>query len=243
MKIICLPYAGGSASVFLKWNRYISPDIEIIAPELAGRGKRCRENFYSSIQSAAEDIYSVISEKCSDSKFAIFGHSMGCFIAYELYRKICSEPRLKKNLVHIFMSGNYAPHLNNDAEHKTEYYKLEADGLKKEVMRLGGTTAEIFENPLLLNYFFPIIRSDYYITETYKMNEFIPFCCECTVLNGIDDELSSSDLESWKRYSPCGFSIRNFSGNHFFINDNCRMVTDYINNVLKNYIRKEYVKI
>lgn len=243
MKIICLPYAGGSSSVFSKWNKYISPDIEIVAPELAGRGLRCREDFYSSIQSAAEDIYSIVSEKCYNDKFAIFGHSMGCFIAYELYRRICSEHCLKRNLVHIFMSGNYAPHLNNDEKHRTEYYKLGIDGLKKEVMRLGGTTADIFENPLLLNYFFPIIRSDYYITETYQMEEFKEFCCGCTILNGVDDDLSLSDLESWKKYSPCGFAIKNFPSNHFFINDNCGMVIDYINNVLENHIRKDYVKI
>ena len=40
MKIFCLPYAGGSSSVFAKWKTYMSRDIEIVAPELAGRGTR-----------------------------------------------------------------------------------------------------------------------------------------------------------------------------------------------------------
>lgn len=243
MKMICIPYAGGSASVFSKWKKYISPEIEIVAPELAGRGIRYNEEFYTSIQSAAEDLYDIISEKYYDDEFAIFGHSMGCFIAYELYRKICSDSCLKKNLVHIFMSGNYAPHLNNDSEHHTEYHKLGTEGIKKEVIRLGGTTSEIFDNPLLADYFLPIIYSDYYITETYRMNEFKKFCCACTILNGEDDELSEQELEAWRAYSPCGFSIKNFPGNHFFINDNCSMVLDYINKVMKKYIKRSYIKI
>lgn len=34
MKIFCLPYAGGSSSVFAKWKTYMSRDIEIVAPNL-----------------------------------------------------------------------------------------------------------------------------------------------------------------------------------------------------------------
>jgi surfactin synthase thioesterase subunit len=233
MKIICLPYAGGSASVFTKWNKYISPRVEIVAPELAGRGFRCKENFYSSIEAAAEDVYNVVSEKCFDDKFAIFGHSMGCFIAYELYRRINRKPELKNNLVHIFMSGNYAPHLSNDEEHHTEHHKHGIEGIKKEIMRLGGTPAEVFENHAFVEYFFPIISSDYQITETYQMNEFVQFNCGCTVLNGTEDELSKSDLEAWEQYSPCGFSIMDFPGSHFFINEHVDMVVDYINSILK----------
>ena len=49
MKIFCLPYAGGSSSVFAKWKTYMSRDIEIVAPELAGRGTRFNDEKYVSI--------------------------------------------------------------------------------------------------------------------------------------------------------------------------------------------------
>ena len=89
MKIFCLPYAGGSSSVFAKWKTYMSRDIEIVAPELAGRGTRFNDEKYVSIQSAADDIYSIFLKKINQNeKFAIFGHSMGCFIVYEIYRRI-----------------------------------------------------------------------------------------------------------------------------------------------------------
>lgn len=63
MKIFCLPYAGGSSSVFAKWKTYMSRDIEIVAPELAGRGTRFNDEKYVSIQSAADDIYSIFLKK------------------------------------------------------------------------------------------------------------------------------------------------------------------------------------
>ena len=43
MKIFCFPYAGGSSSVFAKWRSYMPRDIEIVAPELAGRGARFKD--------------------------------------------------------------------------------------------------------------------------------------------------------------------------------------------------------
>ena len=46
MKKFCLPYAGGSSSVFAKWKTYMSRDIEIVAPELAGRGTRFNDEKY-----------------------------------------------------------------------------------------------------------------------------------------------------------------------------------------------------
>lgn len=247
MKIFCLPYAGGSSSVFAKWKTYMSRDIEIVAPELAGRGTRFNDEKYVSIQSAADDIYSIFLKKINQNeKFAIFGHSMGCFIVYELYRRIYAEPRLRKNLVHIFMSGNYAPHLNNVHQHHTEFYKMGNEGMKHELKRLGGVSDEVLDDPLFTKYFMPIIRSDYYITETYIPEKIVKFCCGCTVFNGVEDDLTEEDLTSWKKYSPCGFSIKNFPGNHFFINEHCDLVIGQIRKILGKYIeniRKNDVKL
>lgn len=235
MRIYCLPYAGGSSAVFAGWNKLFPEHIHIINPELAGRGARSKEKFYKSIEEAAEDIYNkILYDYYDGDRFALFGHSMGCFIVYELYKRISRNPILKNKLMHIFMSGNYAPHLNGDANHFTEYYKLDADQFAKCIIQMQGTSRTIFENPVLRNYFMPILRSDYYITESYRTKEIVKFACGCSVLNGLEDELTDRDLYSWKLYSPAGFEIKNFAGNHFFINDQKLKVIEYIRDVL-NY--------
>ena len=236
MRIYCIPYAGGSSAAFAGWDNLFSNDIHVINPELAGRGVRSKENFYGSINDAAEDIYNkILFDHYDGSKFALLGHSMGCFIVYELYKKICANPILKNKLVHIFMSGNYAPHLNGDAEHFTEYHKLDFEHFRDRILAMNGTSAEIFDNPILRNYFVPIIRSDYCITEKYRTKNIVKFSCGCSVLNGLNDELSYTDLSSWKDYSPAGFEIKNFEGNHFFINDQKKKVAEYISEVLERY--------
>lgn len=238
MRIYCLPYAGGSSSAFVGWNKLFPNNIQVVNPELAGRGIRSKEKFYESIKEAAEDIYNkILYDYYDGGKFALFGHSMGCFIVYELYKKIRKNPILKNKLVHIFMSGNYAPHLNGDSEHFSEHYKLDIEHFAKYIVGMQGTSKEIFENPVLKNYFVPIIRSDYYITESYRTDNIVKFSCACSVLNGVDDELSYGDLCSWKLYSPAGFEIRNFSGNHFFIKEQKKNVIEYISGVLNRYER------
>lgn len=236
MRIFCIPYAGGSSAVFAEWQKFMPNNIEVVNPELAGRGIRSGEGFYRSISEAAYDLYNKILYEYHDGdKFAVFGHSMGCFIAYELCKLINRNDLLKSKLVHVFMSGNYAPHLNGDEEHFTEYHKLDHEGFRRQILNMDGTSAEIFDVPALRNYFVPIIRSDYYITENYRTKEIVEFPCECSVLNGVDDVLTYNDLHSWKKYSPAGFEIKNFDGNHFFINDHKKSLIDYIINVLRKY--------
>ena len=46
-KIFCIPYAGGSASVYRKMQLYSMPGVSIIPVELAGRGTRMKEAFYN----------------------------------------------------------------------------------------------------------------------------------------------------------------------------------------------------
>jgi len=38
MVLFCLPYAGGSESIYYKWKRHLRPSIELEPIELKGRG-------------------------------------------------------------------------------------------------------------------------------------------------------------------------------------------------------------
>jgi len=46
IKLFCLPCAGGSSSLYSKWNRHIKSEIEVVSIELKGRGIRIDEDFY-----------------------------------------------------------------------------------------------------------------------------------------------------------------------------------------------------
>jgi len=228
MKLLCLPYAGASASVYEKWSRYLNENIELYQIELVGRGKRNKESFYNSISEAVDDIYEIIKKDLDNFQFAIFGHSMGSILAYELYYKLISENR--RIPLHIFFSGKEALHI--EKEH-SNIHNATFEVLKSEILNLGGTPSMLFDEPELRDLFIPIIRADYKIIETYKyMKRPEKIRSNITIFHGDNDETVSSDISEWKFHAVNQCKIHKFSGGHFFINDYMREIVNIINSTL-----------
>ena len=228
MILFCLPYAGGSQAIYYKWRKYLKPSIKLVPIELKGRGKRFGEEFYESLEEAVEDIFDNIKDQILQDEYAIYGHSMGSVLAYELYYKIRDE---KLNMPkHMFFSGYQAPSIPRK---KRQIYTLPDEEFIKEVIKLGGTPQEVADNEELLRLFAPILRSDFKILEKYiykEMKEKIQ--CDISIFNGEKDDTTKEDILAWKDHGDKDFKVYNFDGNHFFINANVEGITEIINNTL-----------
>ena len=89
IKLFCWPFAGGSASYYLSWKQYLKTNIEVIPVQLSGRGERYTDTPYDNFYDIAEEGYNyLINNVEPEEKFALFGHSMGSWIVYEICRKI-----------------------------------------------------------------------------------------------------------------------------------------------------------
>src|SRR6185295_19672066 len=95
---------------------------------------------------AVEDVFRLIKSEISHSPYAIFGHSMGSLIAYELVQKI--KARKLSGPIHAFFSGSCAPHLRDE---KKTYHLMNESDFRSEVIELGGTPPEFFEHPELID--------------------------------------------------------------------------------------------
>ena len=229
-KLFCIPYSGGSSSVYYKWKRQLHPSIELCPLELAGRGRRMREPFYETVQQAADDISNMIIEQLQgEEPYAIYGHSMGALLAYETYYALkdkgIHEPE------HVFFSGRKAPH---DEAEKSEYYKLPEADFLNVVFHYGGNTREILQNRELLDLFVPILRADFKIAEIYQYHPHTEkIQCEITVVNGRNDlSISKSDIVMWSELVDGYCQYRWISGEHFFISENVDATVKLINEVL-----------
>lgn len=232
MKVFCLPYAGGSESVYYKWKRYMHPLIQLEAIELKGRGKRFNEEFYQTLEEAVEDIFKSIKDKILYDDYAIYGHSMGSLLAYELYYKISSENM--RNPKHIFFSGHKAPSI---IRKEKKIYMLPDEEFIKEVINLGGTQEELVKNEELMKLVTPILRNDFKILENYIYKEKKDkIQCDISILNGRQDDITIEQILRWKDHGAKDVKVYNFEGDHFFINNNIENITNIINAVL---IRKK----
>lgn len=228
MILFCLPYAGGSESIYAKWKKYLNFSINLEPIELSGRGKRFSESFYENLDEAVEDIFESIKYKIKNDEYAIYGHSMGGLLAYELYYKVHNENVTIPK--HIFFSGYKPPSVPRN---ENQIHLLPDMEFIKEVIELGGTPQEVIENKELIQLYTPILRNDFKMIEEYVYNEKKEkIQCDITILNGKEEDITLEEILAWKKHGDKGFKVYNFAGDHFFINNNIENIVNIINHAL-----------
>jgi surfactin synthase thioesterase subunit len=203
--------------VYNPWEEYLEDFLQLYPVELAGRGKRINEPFYSSVSEAADDVIRKIKHRLFDVPFAFLGHSMGAAIALQTAQKLRTInyplPR------HIFFTGRGAPHVRRPD--KTPYHTLPEDEFREKVLDLGGTPEEFFQHPELLEILLPLLRADFHISWLYtdQFGDIDPLDCDITVMTGKDEDLKQEQIDGWSLHTRGNCTFHSFEGGHFFIND------------------------
>lgn len=214
LRLFCFPYAGGGAPIYRLWPQSLPSEIEVCVGQLPGRGTRLREQPFTSLDALVEAAAEAIAPLL-DKPFALFGHSMGAMISFELARKLREQGRPQP--VHLFVSGRRAPQLPN---RDTMSYNLPEAELGQELLRLNGTPREVLEHPELMELMLPLLRADFSVVETYVYRPGVPLDCPLTAFGGLRDaEVSREQLEAWREQTTGEFTLRMLPGDHFFLND------------------------
>ena len=105
LRLFCFPYAGGAASIYRSWHQYLPADVEVCAIQLPGRENRVRERSYINLLELVNGLLPNLLPYL-DKPFALFGHSMGSLIAYEVAQQVQQGSRRP---THLLVSGRRAP--------------------------------------------------------------------------------------------------------------------------------------
>ena len=213
VRLLCFPYAGGSEAVFRNWREGLPESIEVCAVQLPGRGARVKEppftDLHRLVEAAAEGLIARL-----DKPFAIFGHSMGGTIAFELARRLRREYGVQP--VHLFISARCSPQsLVGQIMPKLTDADFEA------VLRRGEATPnEVLEDPELMELLLPVLRADFAIGQPSVLEPEPPLNCPITVFGGLADLASKREcLEGWGEHTNGRFLLRMLPGGHFFLRD------------------------
>lgn len=171
MKLICFPHAGGYACYY---NFFGSRDYSVIDSihcyEYPGRGSRMNvpeeKNFAERIDGAVDYIRSLDVEAYG---YALFGHSMGAFVA-------CEAGKILQNSFHlppavVFLSGQVPP-CTYDEKQKNIMNRFGGD--REFIMRLGGIPEIILENPDIVDYYTELTVSDFRLLDSYNPRQAEP---------------------------------------------------------------------
>jgi surfactin synthase thioesterase subunit len=220
-RLICLPHAGGSSSYYFPVSRSLAPVIDVLAVQYPGRQERRLEPPAEDLLGLADSIFDAVRSWC-DRPVALFGHSMGATLAFEIATRLTASGVAP---LCLFVSGRRAPsRYRESAVHRYDDARLVA-----EMKKLSGTETRVFESAELLELVLPAIRSDYKAIETYRCRETSRLECPIFAFAGDEDEENSlEEVQTWGEHTAAHFDMDVFPGGHFFLNTHAPKVIDRI---------------
>jgi medium-chain acyl-[acyl-carrier-protein] hydrolase len=212
MRLFCFPYAGGNAAIYRGWAAMLPDEVELCAVQLPGRGARLREEPFRQLEPLVAALLPAL-QPFLDRPFALFGHSMGSLIAFELSRALRQLRR--PGPLHLFVSGRFAPQIPDP---DPPCYALPTPEFVQELRRLQGTPEEVLDSPELLELVLPLLRADFELSETYRYRPGVPLACPISAFGGAEDlEVTAEGLGAWREQTRSLFRARTLPGDHFFL--------------------------
>ncbi len=210
--LLCFPFAGGSSNSFRPWVPLMPPAVELRAVELPGHGTRLSEPLAQDIKELIEPIARGILPTL-DKPFAIFGHSMGALLGFEV--ALFLQQQFNKVAEHVFLSGHGAP---GSPRHEPKIHHLPKPQFIAKIKEYNGTPQEVLEHEELMELMIPILKADFRICEMYQHYSNNKLMAPITAMGGINDPSTfREDLEAWKNFTTGDFKVRLFPGDHFYL--------------------------
>jgi surfactin synthase thioesterase subunit len=227
MRLICFPHAGGSATAYFRLSGELTPRLETLAVQYPGRQDRRREPCLLSIAELADRVVAAL-RPWTDPPYALFGHSMGSILAYEVALRLQAGTGAAP--VHLFASGYPAPSLVRGGT----VHRRDDAGVLDELRATGGTDPRWLEDLDLVATILPGVRGDYQAVETYpRRNDAVG--CPITMLVGDSDPQTTMDeAEGWARHTTGEFRVHVFPGGHFYLDGNMSDVAKTILNTVED---------
>lgn len=206
------PHAGGSATYYAPFAQAFSADIKRIAVQYPGQPDRGLTQL-ASIPDLADKIFTMMAPSAeADTQVALFGHSMGGLVAFEVALKFQSAGH---PVAALFISSCAAPgHIR---------YK-ELQGSDQDILSLvakvAGTTQELVANDEFALNMMPTLHSVRAIAGYDRPPEVTVSCPIHAFVGDNDIIVTEENMGPWCGRTTNEFSIRVFPGDHFYLNNN-----------------------
>ncbi|QSQ25692.1 thioesterase [Pyxidicoccus parkwayensis] len=211
LRLFCLPHAGGGASLFRTWQAELGPDIEVCPVQLPGRESRLSEPPLRDGRAVVAALADVVARH-ADRPFALFGHSMGALLAFELTRAL--RARGLPGPEHLFVASYRAPHTLAASPMKGPTRAIDASEARRREAALALPPGMGEE---LLSLVQDVLLADTAVCEGYTFTPGPPLTCPLSAFRGIEDYVPDDAIQAWRALSSGPFTSRTFLGDHFFL--------------------------
>ncbi|WP_063040013.1 thioesterase II family protein [Nocardia pseudovaccinii] len=209
VQLVCVPHAGAGASSFNRWLGLFPPDIAAVRVQLPGREDLSGEQALRRVGDAVDGLMPQLGQ-LGGARVAIYGHSMGALVAFELARALAAAG---KPAMHLFVSGRRAPQLFSS---RTPIHHLAEDDFAAALTSMNAWGAA-GRSVAFLRYALPLTRADLELSEEYHYQPLPRLGCPITAFYGTEDPVvDPAEIAAWHELTSGAFAIHGFSGDHYF---------------------------
>lgn len=215
--LLCLPCAGASASMYLRWRRHLPSTVRLLPVELPGRGMRLNDAFVEDFSQLAAQL-GAEQRAAMQGRYALFGHSMGALLAFALAQQQRAGGLPLPGA--LFVSGSPAPQCREREILGQKDFGQEDDAaLIRALHQHGGTPPDVFASDELLRMTLNTLRADYRVCASFSCQNVFPLPVPLQVLAGRRDTIRDASQQAWREHTRADFSLHWFDGGHFFIRE------------------------
>jgi len=224
-RLFCIPYAGGGAAAYRGWTDSLPSTIDVCPVVLPGREHRMGERAVPDLKALALGLAQALRPLVRRTPYAIYGHSMGAWLAFELaciLRRLGLPPP-----EHLFVGARRAPHLPSAHPPISD---LDRDAFVAAVQdRYQAIPEALIAKPALLDMFLPTLKADFGALDGYRFTEDEPLDVPITAFRGARDQLVVPEgSRAWAQHTSGTFTQHTLPGGHFFLDEDRDLLTSFL---------------
>ncbi|MEU8814713.1 alpha/beta fold hydrolase [Actinoplanes sp. NPDC048796] len=216
LPLLCLPYAGAGASAFRGWSAFCGPGLEIVPVQLPGREELIDEEPYRDAGRAADGLLPGIRRRLGDHRaVALFGHSMGALLAYEVACRLAALPGMTVSL--LVVSASHAP----GTSRRHTVTGLPDDEFLDGLRRYAGYWPAALDDPDFRELMLPVLRADAELHERHRPDGGRRLSAPVLAVRGADDPMvERTETARWAEWTSGPFTSAELPGGHMdLVND------------------------
>ncbi len=205
------PHAGGSAGFYVPFARSFTSDVKRVAVQYPGKKGSQDLASFRGIPDLAQTVVAKLPPAEPDTGLALFGHSMGALVAFETARLLEEAGRTVEAL---FVSACAAPGRSG-----YDYIRESDRGLLDAVSEMTGVDPALLDSEEFQSRILPTLRGFKAIT-AYECPPDATISCPIHAYYADDDEVATAEkVRPWAERTSAQFTMREFSGHHFYLTD------------------------
>ncbi len=211
LNVICLPYAGGSADFYRRWQSRL-PGVKLHPARLPGRGAEIDRPPFVDMETLT-DVMLAQMTGFFHTRFALLGTSMGGWIAFRLAQKLCQAPNRQPASLIICSAACPA-----DRTLIPQIKGLSDAQTLAAMARFNPASLKILRYPELAALFLPIIRADFELCLNWVPDEAYRLPIPIYGFRGQEDNIAiDASMLKWKELTTAIFRLVTVPGDHFFV--------------------------